>query len=353
MAFHPGFSRRSRAPERPRRAAIRRAVRDLTVIGLLCSIVIMSTASVSSAVTRVTFGIEPASASGADGRPNFSFGATPGAYLTDHVAATNYSTIPLSLQIYAADAEQTSSGGFGLLLPTQRSVGVGAWIHIASQYNTVVVPARTARGPGQAVVPFVMRIPDNATPGDHVGGIIASLRTEGTNANGQRVVLDQRVGTRVFVLVSGALTSKLVVSNVRATYEGTLNPIGRGSVLVSYTVTNVGNIDLSVDQSVNASGLIDDSHRTTVPTNPLVLPNASLSERVVIGGEWPQFIARATVTATGVPVGETNSLSPATATASTWTWSVPWSLLVLIVLLIAISTWSWRRRSGRARTVTP
>ena len=40
--------------------------------------------------SNVTFGVQPAQRSGPDARPFFSWGATPGATLNDHVAIVNY-----------------------------------------------------------------------------------------------------------------------------------------------------------------------------------------------------------------------------------------------------------------------
>ena len=108
---------------------------------------------------RVTFGIEPASASGADGRASFTFGVTPGAVLFDHVSLLNYSSVPLTLQVYARDAEETTGGGFGLLPASSTSRGVGAWISGPPGDAAVEVPPETAKGqPGQTVVPFTVQV---------------------------------------------------------------------------------------------------------------------------------------------------------------------------------------------------
>ena len=92
------------------------------------------------------------------------------------------------------------------------------------------VPAQTPTGPGEVIEPIAVHVPLKAPPGDHVGGIVASLQTVGTNRSGQRVVLDQRVGTRVFVRVSGARWHRSSPSpDLHASYDGTLDPVGKGS----------------------------------------------------------------------------------------------------------------------------
>jgi hypothetical protein len=299
------------------------------------------------APNRVTFGVAPASATGPDGRPYFSIDGTPGAVVFDHVAAVNYSTSPLTLQLYATDAVETLGGGFGLLTSSTRPIGVGTWITIPPAYATVVVPPRTATGPGQVVAPLTIHIPLKTAPGDHAGGIVVSLQTVGTNRSGQNVVLDQRVGTRVYVDVTGVLTPKVTLADLHATYDGTADPVGRGHVAVSYEVVNSGNANLSLTQSVKVTGLVADTKTVAVPKVPILLPGASVAESVVVPGLWPQFRLHATVTVQPKVVAPaTGAPAMAAVTASTSVWAVPWTLL-LIILLIVVALVLWRRLRAR------
>lgn len=293
---------------------------------------------------RVTFGIEPASAGGPDGRSKFSFGVTPGGVLNDYAALVNYSSQPLSLQVYATDAIETSGGGFGLLTAATKPTGVGSWISIPAGDATVSVPPESSSSPGHVVIPLSVHVPANASPGDYVGGLVASLQTVGTNASGQSVVLDQRIGSRVFVTVSGPAKPALVVSDVSASYEGTVNPFGKGTVDVSYVVRNTGNEDLSVTQSVAVSQMVVSNGQAKVRSIPLLLPGASVTEHTVVTGLWPQFLLRATVTAVGHPPPGSGAPS-VTATAGASLWAVPWPLIVLVVLVLAL--WYVARRLRR------
>jgi len=328
-----GLGRLARAGQHTR--WLRPGAMWVLAVGLVCCIASpASAAPVSRAAGRVTFGIEPSSAGGADGRPDLSFGVTPGAVLRDHVAVLNYSSVALSLQLYATDAIETAAGGFGLLPATAKPTGAGAWISLPRRDETVSVPPQSAKAPGQVVVPLVVRIPDNATPGDHAGGIVASLRTVGKNSSGQNVILVQRVGTRVFVRVAGRLSPRLSVSDLRAGYGGTLNPIGQGHVTVSYLLTNAGNVDLAVDQSISVSGLLGSTRHLDLVAVPLLLPGTSLHERVVVPGVWPQFRLQAKVSAVPhAPVGASAAgLVPVTET--TGLWAIPWPLIALVALVL-------------------
>jgi hypothetical protein len=305
--------------------------------------------------SRVTFGVEPATGHHPDARPHFDFGVTPGATLSDHVAVLNYSAKPLTLQLYPTDAVNTSTGGFGLLPGGTTPTGAGAWVTLPKHSRTVRVPAQSAKAPGEVIVPFTLNVPDNATPGDHVGGIVASLRTEGHNGSGQNIVLVQRVGTRLFIRVAGTLSPNLSLSGLHATYHGTLNPFGKGHVTVHYTVHNTGNVELGLGQHVKVSGLFGSSSQVSVPSVPLLLPGASLSEVAQVPGVWPQFTAKATVTATPVAVPGDSDPRLVAVSASTHLLAIPWPLIVLILLLIVVAglVVVARRRAHRAPASPP
>jgi hypothetical protein len=247
------------------------------------------------------------------------------------------------LQLYATDALETSSGGFGLLQPGVTPTGVGAWVSIPASASSVQVPAERSTGPGYVIVPMTVRVPVKAIPGDHVGGVIASLRTVGTNATGQTVVLNQRIGSRVYVRVAGQLSPQLTLSSPRATFSGSSSPVGTGRVKVSYVVTNSGNVDLAVhDQHVSVSGLIDDTHTAQLGNIQLLLPGTSVTQSVVISGVWPQFRLHQTVSAQPVVLdGSAGDLSPVGASSTLW--AVPW-LLVIIVLVLVVAVVAWVRR---------
>ncbi len=319
------------------------------VLGILMFTALQATAASSPpSPSRVAFGVEPASAYGPDGRSNFSFSVTPGAIVFDHVAALNYSTKPLALQLYATDALETSGGGFGLLPATTTPTGVGSWITVPPQDATVEVPPQSAKGPGQVVVPITVHVPDKATPGDHAGGVVVSLRTVGANASGQNVVLEQRVGTRVFARVSGTSAPHLALSDVEASYSGTTNPFGKGLVRVNYRLTNNGNVNLAVTQSVSVSGLLGSKGTTAIAKVGLLLPGASLSESAVVPQLWPQLIERATVTAHGQATENSNVNAVTSATASTSVWAIPWTLLGIVALVLLLLVVLLLVRSRRA-----
>jgi hypothetical protein len=301
-----------------------------------------------AADNRVSFGIEPASATGPDGRQDFSLGADPGGVLFDDVAVVNYSDAPLQLQIYSTDAVQDANGGFGLLAVDKAPKGVGAWITLQPGGTQVTVPAASASAPGVSIVPITMRVPLHTQPGDHVGAIVASLKTTGTNSSGQQVVLYQRIGTRVFVQVAGALHSSLAVTGLGATYQGTANPFGTGQVVLNYRVHNTGNTDLAVRLSGSVTSLFGEARQEAGGRIGLLLPGGTVDEHLVIGGVWPSVHLAAAVTATptALVAGAPHLVA---VVGHRGVWALPWPLIILVVVLAAAVV--VRRRLRRRRRV--
>ena len=329
----------------------------LVCAGLICGSVLPASATSAKSADRATFGIAPASAQGPNGRSYLSYGVTPGALLSDHVAVLNYSTIPLSLQVYVTNATETLSGGFGLAPAGQAPTGLESWVSVPLRLSTISVPARSPAGPGEVVVPLTVRIPDSATPGDHVGGVVASLRTVGTNAKGQRVILLQRVGTRLFIRVNGKLAPKLTIADLQTAYQGTLNPFGQGQVRISYLVHNTGNVDLALGhQAILVSGLLGSTRHAGVGGVSLLIPGASIDESLVVHGVWPQLLLHTTVSAHPIVLAGGNALGSVSVAAGTSMWAFPWSPLGLVVVIVLSFVLAYRlraRRTARPRAHRP
>ncbi|GAA2993734.1 WxL protein peptidoglycan domain-containing protein [Actinokineospora diospyrosa] len=295
----------------------------------------------AAAAAPATFGVRPATAQAPDNRPNFSYSATPGAVVVDYVAVSNVSNDPLSLKLYPNDAFNTPDGGFDLLASNAKSVDVGAWVTVDS--GQVEVPGRTTK-----IVPFRLSIPPNATPGDHVGGIVAALVTEATNAEGQRVAVEQRVGARVYLRISGDLVPKLSIEDLTADYEHSL--FGSGDTVVEYTVRNSGNVRLGGKQTVTVETPWGSG--TSAPNLadlPELLPGNTFRVRTTVPGVLPAGWLDALVHIDPVAPPGPQPQAPA-VDASVTAIAVPWLLLIIVLLVVALVLFLlWRRRKRRAR----
>jgi len=316
----------------------------------------VATAATAKKAPVVTFGVEPATAKIPDGRPFFSYGVTPGGLLMDHVAILNYSLRPLPLTVYPQDGVNTSAGGFTLKVGALKPSDAGAWISLGRSRLSVVVPARksTLAPPAALILPITVRVPFTATPGDHAAGIVAVL-TSIARRGLANVRLDQRVATRVFIRVAGTVHAQLSIENLAASYQGTLNPVGRGALIVTYRVHNTGNANLAGTQAVQVTGWFGQRVTlTSLPQIPLLLPGGSVNETAHVPGVFPT--GPLTVEVAVVPLHLQGEVDPGLVrkvTATISVWAIPWLLIVLFLLLAALGAEYARRRWWRAPAGPP
>lgn len=280
---------------------------------------------------------------GAD-RTSFAYTVNPGGSVDDTLVVANHGAAALDLAVYAADGYTTESGQLDLLTTDETSSGVGAWVD-ADAGSITVQPGATVD------VPFTVRVPDSATPGDYVGGIVTTL-TQSDAEEGINV--DRRLGVRVTLHVGGEVQPSLAVEGVSVAYHGNLNPFATGDATLSYTLHNTGNAVVSAQQVASVAGPFGwaSAEAGDLEAPPQLLPGESWKVTVPVDGVAPTV--RLTATAVVTPLftdlsGSTTSLDPETATASTW--AVPWSLLVLVLTVAAAVVGTVRviRRNRRRR----
>jgi hypothetical protein len=298
-----------------------------------------------AAAARITFGAQPATQGALDKRPNYRYAVTPGGTLRDQVGVRNVSAEPITLQVYATDAVNVNNGGFGLLPRAQRPHDVGEWVAVGGGGSVTVKPRSFV------VLPLSLKVPPNAQPGDHTGGIVVSVTTRTRNATGTNTVLEQRVGVRMFVRVSGPLRPSLTVHRVSADYFGAFNPFGRGRTKVTYDVTNTGNVNLGGRQRVSVQGLLGgDQYSLSIPNAELLMPGGTFSVTTSVPRTWPLVHER--VTASIDPLVQQGDLVAGlkAGSGSAVFWAMPWSLLtVLLALVLGLLVWRRIRSSRRAR----
>ncbi|GIJ76490.1 protein of unknown function [Micromonospora phaseoli] len=292
----------------------------------------------------LTWGVAPSSRKGPDGRPAFEYKLGPGATLTDYVAVTNHSDRPITLDLYASDAFTTAQGGFDLLAAAKKPVDVGAWVTFKTRTFTVPSTSRLD-------VPFTLAVPRNATPGDHPGGIVASLAATGTDDEGNQVAVDHRVGARVYLRVTGELQPALDVENLTVTHDGTWHPLRGGTVTAELTVRNTGNLRLTGRPELTVTGPFGVARRLGVGEPlPEILPGSSYRTSVRIDGVPPLFRLQATLVVEPGPVtDEVLDPPPQTVTQRVGLWALPWSQLAILLLVAAASWLTVARRRRRRR----
>lgn len=302
-----------------------------------------SAQSTADAGTEVTWGVRTADNAQGESRQNFVYVAAPGATITDAIVVTNHDDQALDLAIYAADAFTTDSGQLDVLTDPAASVEAGSWIELGT-------PMLHLEPGASAEVPFTVTIPQNATPGDHAGGIVTVL-SDPEQEDG--ITVDRRLGVRVMLRVDGDLAPGLVVENLSLEYTPSLNPFGGGEAVVDYVVHNTGNVRLSGLQSVALYGPFG-AFRADIEDLgevPELLPGESWHVHAS-SPVYPLFWLGTDVTiAPEGPAGLVGGVIPAMFVTSASVIAVPWGLLVLVLLIAAAVVVGviLMRRARRAR----
>lgn len=289
---------------------------------------------------RVTWGAVPAGEEGADGRVSFRLELEPGAEHTDFIEISNFSEQSVTFGLTASDGVIVESGEFDLLPDSQQPAGTGAWIEIAESVE--IDPDSSA------VLPYTLRVPEDALPGDHPGGIAVSVLTAGEDDQGNSMALNARVGVRVHLRVPGELTPRVEVTEASAEYRHSWNPFRPGTVEVTYTAANTGNVRLGSDQSVTVTGLFGIG--TGADGRPAsqqreILPGQSSGPYRLTADSWPLGRLTAEITAEQQVVGEdVIEAAIADARARATVLAVPWPQLVYGGGLLALAAALLRRR---------
>ncbi|PWD51819.1 hypothetical protein C8046_15365 [Serinibacter arcticus] len=289
----------------------------------------------AGAGASVTWTISPATAEGPDPRVSLRHGIDPGTAATDHVAVTNFSPQAVTFDVYASDGTVTEDGAFDLVPPGEpQTDGSGSWIEIGAIENAAprdgggitleIAPESTV------VLPVTITVPGEATPGDHPAGIVAELAQ---SPDGE-VQMVSRVGVRAHLRVTGDLAPTLepVVDEIR--WSPSWNPFAAGTLTVTYTVANTGNVRLGSGETVEQAGVLGTGRSSVAETHDEILPRQSVVTTVA-PRTWPTFRTTGTLTVVPTTVGADEipgDLPQAQVTYSAWT--LPWSQLAAIVLLV-------------------
>jgi hypothetical protein len=293
-------------------------------------------ASPSSAASNGLWSVFPTTLPGKEPRAFVQPVLTPGKLYVDSVTVANYTAAPLTFHVYGSDAINTRGGGLSLRRRTDVQKDIGKWIELP--YSQLTVPANSS-----TEVPFAILTPPQATPGDHVGGIVAE-QTQGTTSHAGSVPITvlQAVGVRVYGRVVGPLRPHLSLRQVSLSVNNSAATQFGGTVdaHVGFTVVNSGNTVLSPRASVELSTPFGTAARRRFTLNPL-LPGSSVPFALSFPGVNPYGHLHAQVQVTSART---------TATGAATAWALPWALLaiILVVLVVLVLVIRNRRRRRKA-----
>lgn len=295
---------------------------------------------------RTTVGIRTASKGNADNRGKYVYEILPKQSRQDAVAVYNYSLRPVTVRLLARDAVTTPAGEFSAQPSSEQPRGIGAWI--ALDKKVVHLEPRS-----MSVVPFQVGVPFNATPGDHAGSILVSLLAKEPKQGAKEdIVVEHRVGLRVYLRVPGTLEPELRVEGLKVTYAGSWKSLGLGRPEVDYTIRNTGNVRLSAKQQVE---MLRSFGLPSTSAKPKALGELLPGGFVRVHQRFPRTWAVGDVTAkvTLSPAGLDKSVQNVPEEIEERSVFVfPWLLaLIVALLLLGAGGGSWRRRRHRERAL--
>lgn len=324
----------------PLRGLLVAAISLVAAMFLAFSVLLPTSAQGAEGDDATGVSLRPADTTGAfDGRTNFRYAADPGQTVQDYAAVVNTGTEPNEFTLIATDAFNDEKGDFALLPTDDEPTLVGRWITFENGSNRMTVTLQPGEG---RLVPFTLTLPGDATPGDHVGGIVASVLT-----TGGQVELDRRVAIRLYARVSGDLQPSLTVTSLSATHSGDWwNPV-TGTVTVRYTVHNPGNVALAanVEGGVNTWFGINLARQTSSAIKEILPGNSASYEFELPGvGQWLYLNAYLHVTPFVDSTDVASYVSAAPTSRDTVLFAVPWTVLLALLLIGGIVALVVRRR---------
>lgn len=276
----------------------------------------------------VTWSVRPADASGPDGRSWVTRELDPGETVEEHLAVRNLSAVSAVFGLSAADAYFTRTGRFNMLPTSSDSVAAGTWI---------TLPEKITVEPGEtAVVPFLISVPADATPGDHAAGVAASVISEGSDDDGNQVSVESRVGFRVMTRVSGVLEPSVASPGVDAVYHTSWNPFRPGVLTIDIGAVNDGNVLFALSHETDAVGRVMPAD----PESVEMLPGDERTVSVEVRDVWPLFFTTGTVvlTPTVADQGDVPMTDAAPLRVEFFAWVMPWPQLAVLAALALIGT---------------
>lgn len=280
--------------------------------------------------------VNPATNGAADkSRTRFEYQLNSSQPARDSIYVVNTGTSSQEVTLYARDAFAGEKGDFLIQGQSVEPTDVGSWVRFEGNKKVYTF---TLKPRGFITVPFEVLTPSDATPGDHVGAIVASAVTKGSTLN-----IVRRVAVRLYARLSGQLKARLELTNVQTkTYVNPFNPFASNQV-VSYDIKNVGNVELAADVAVSTAGplgLFGGAPETLRITN--LLPGSERHVSQTVAGAGQLVASSTTVVYTGILTSGTVAAQQPRGRADLTTYALPTGWLVWLAILAALLL-VWRR----------
>ncbi len=180
-------------------------------------------AALAQSSTGISFGIRPTKA--LEGQEEtysyFSYRTSSGSIFNDEALLLNDGAEAVTLKLYASDGVTARNGGTDFAAFGEESTGMSRGSHT---WISLSVTELTLAPGEERIVPFQVSIPEDASSGHHVAGLVVEAMPETTtldssqsSANGEaqfNVEVIRRVGVAVVMDVPGEQNASLEIDNI-------------------------------------------------------------------------------------------------------------------------------------------
>src|SRR5262249_38331895 len=163
-------------------------------------------------------------------------------------------------------------------------------------------------------------------------GIVASVLTDETNATGQRVKVDRRVGARIYLRVDGPIRPGITVSVAETSYQQPSVLIGGGTTTINYRIRNSrhsrvrrgnGRVGVTGPLGIGLGEL-------SLGDLPEVLPGSEVIRTAKVKGIWPAGAMQASAVTNAVTA---EGQLPTTNQSAAF-WAMPWFLIIILAVIL-------------------
>lgn len=285
----------------------------------------------------VEWSVAPADESGADGRVSLRHVVPPGDVAEDAIVVQNLGAASAEFAVHAGDGVIGAGGAFDVA--TEEPRDAGAWIEVGG-----LDAGRLALDAGEArVLPVTVRVPADATPGDHPAGIVVGVRSESGG-----VGVTQRIGVRLHLQVAGELAPAIEVARSDAAFEPSWMPFAPGTLRLDVELRNAGNVRLGGAVSAQAAGPFGVFPVQGRAEAVELLPGGSTTAVLEVPA-WPLLLLSGAVTVAPTAIGDDRVPMPAAEQLPVRLAAISWTGLVLVVLLALLVVVLVRRGRRRRR----
>jgi hypothetical protein len=242
----------------------------------------------------------------------FILRAGPGAVISDQVRVVNTGSATGTAFLYPVDATTgQTSGAVYLSRPSPRR-DVGAWVRLARAQVTLAPGA-------SAVVPFTIRVPAGARPGDHLGGIVAeNSQVQGSRGSGAlRIRIKHLTIAAVELQLPGRVLARIGATGVKAGGQ-------QGWQYVYIHLRNTGNVMVKPSGKlvIRSAGRIVAVRKLVLDTfvpgteidYPVLLPHRTLAPGT--------YTATVTIGPSSRPIAGYRTVAPAAASTRVFRFTV-------------------------------